>query len=168
MGVTSAGCDPAACPVPARAARHRPAAPYRHRYDIASLVGRFENGLLAPQDWCHCTRLTVTYWYLLHLDEAVAAERMITGLRRYTRRHALKIAVRDGYHETLTLFWLAIARTFRSQHGDEDDLTQLNRFVSHYGQREMAFLEFYSRERISSWTARYRWVEPDLKPLSAV
>lgn len=138
---------------------------FETRQEIGAFVRQFESCALPPVRWNHRARLAITCWYRLRLGEAAATERLLARCRRYTREHALRLHRYDSYHETLTLFWLAVAGTFVSAHDAGDLLDVVNHFVERFGDKEELFREYFSREHISSWAARDHWVEPDLRSL---
>lgn len=139
--------------------------PFRSVSELIQLVERFESGTLPREEWNHRAYLAVAVWYFAHLEECEATERMICGIRRYNRAQRIRATPTGGYHETITLFWLAVARAFLAARPGQGVLQQVNGFLRTYWRRRNLFLEYYSRERIMSWSARTGWVEPDLKPL---
>ena len=139
---------------------------YQRLSDAARLIERFEDGSLRCSEWNHNVHLTIAIWYLAHFDEPQAAERVIDGIRRFNRVHDVQTTTRSGYHETLTLFWLGVARRFLQRaRRDEPTLDLINAFIALYGDRPRLYRDYYSKERIRSWRARHFWVEPDLKSL---
>ena len=129
------------------------------------LVDRFESGKLYAADWNHRTQLAVSAWYLIHFDEPEATERMIDGIRRTNRTQCSRLTLSDVYHETLTLFWLAMARHFLSNHPSSRLLARVNELLREYGHCPDLYLEYYSPDLVMSWRARNSWVAPDLKPI---
>ena len=68
----------------------------------------------------------------------------------------------QGYHETITQYWIANARAHLAANPDGGLLDRVNRFIaSPDGQRD-APLRHYSREKLFSVEARRHLVEPDL------
>ena len=142
---------------------------FRSESEIRELVTAFEKARLTRSEWDHRAHLTVAMWYLINLEECQASSAVIEGIQRFNRTSGLRRPATSGYHETLTLFWLGVARSFlnNSQDGGST-LDKINDFVGIYSDRKDIFLDYYSRERIFSWNARYYWVEPDLRPLDFV
>ena len=73
--------------------------------------------------------------------------------------------VNREYHETITLFWvrlLAHARAIASKESLENVVEANPQLL----EKDFPFA-YYSRERLFSENARTKWMEPDLKPLSA-
>ena len=141
---------------------------YARLAEVARLVEQFEDCSLPRQAWRHDTHLTVALRYMLHHDEAKATSMVVDGIRAYNRAHRIRQTRSGGYHETMTLFWLAITRHFiRSAPRGVSELELFNRFLESYAGRPDLFREYYSEERIFSWDARRFWVEPDLRALEA-
>lgn len=134
--------------------------------EIVRLVERFEDGTLPRKEWNHAAHLTVALWYLMLHDEATATQKTIDGIRAYNHANGIRQSRTGGYHETITLFWLRIAARYaEGLHEETDALDAINRFVAVYTAQPKLVFEYYSKERIGSWQARYFWVAPDLRPL---
>lgn len=142
---------------------------FQSEKEIRELVTAFEHATLARSEWDHRAHLTVALWYLINLDECQASSAVIDGIQRFNRAKGIRRTPTSGYHETLTLFWLGVARSYLKEYqGRGSILDRINHFVDIYSDREDLFLDYYSRKRIFSWNARYYWVEPDLRPLDFV
>ncbi len=130
--------------------------------EIETTVRAFLSCDVFPSEFGHRAHLTVALWLLCRFPEEEATARMRDGLRRLLARHNL-----DGYHETITLFWLRAVRRFLNQADAaiRADLPELNaRLLAHYADSRL-LLEYYSRELLHSAAAKAAWVEPDLKTL---
>jgi hypothetical protein len=68
----------------------------------------------------------------------------------------------QGYHETITRYWIANARTHLAANPGGGLLERVNRFIASPDGRRDAPLRSYSRERLFSVEARRHLVEPDL------
>lgn len=138
---------------------------YRDLAEAEQIVASFEDRSLPPESWSHSAHLTVALWYLLRHDEAGATAEMISRIRSYNHAHRIRRTTTGGYHETLTLFWMAIARRFLDASRGGAPLDLLNRFLDAYGRRKRLHEQYYSRERFRSPRAREVWVEPDLRKI---
>jgi hypothetical protein len=140
-------------------------APYRTSAEVLRLVREFEACTLPRAEWTHYAHLTVGLWYLLRHDEAAATRLVRGGIKRYNSAWGIEATPMGGYHETITLFYVWAIAKFLT-HADRDcTLAALaNSLISEFGDKGLP-LAYYSRERLMSWEARMRWVEPDLKPL---
>jgi hypothetical protein len=102
----------------------------------------------------------LSVWYFLRLPEAEATDRIHHGLQRFVRHHNINV-----YNETITLFWMKLARSFAALARESRTALELvNDSMIALGDSRIIF-SYYSRERLNSDEARLSWVEPDLKPL---
>jgi len=117
------------------------------------LVATFERCTLPRSDWTHRAHLRVAMRYLATCPRDEAARRMREGLRRY---NAVRGAAR-GYHETITMAWLAIVERGLREHGPDglvDKLADPSLLQKHY-----------SGETLRSDEARHAWIPPDREAL---
>ena len=134
--------------------------PYRTEAEIIQVVERFEACTFTPEEFFHHRHLTVAAWYFLRLDKRIAEERMRAGLRKFIRHHG-----KNGYHETITEFWLRlVAHHVCHARPGGDSLALVNQIVERFGDKGL-INEHYSRELLASPDAKARRVAPDLAPL---
>jgi hypothetical protein len=134
---------------------------YRDEQAIVKVVEKFERCEFGVEEFTHARHLTVAAWYLCHLSPEEALVRMKTGLVRFIEHHG-----KQGYHETITRFWMEIAGKFvASMPRDADIMEKVNNIVERFDNKDVLF-EYYSRERVLSEFARREWVEPDLKTIA--
>lgn len=139
--------------------------PFHSANELACFVTAFETCSLPRRSWNHRTLLALAMWYLSHHPEADATEKVIGGIRRYAFAKKLAATSPGAYHETHTLFWLAVARRYLATAANGAVVDRVNGFVGAYAEREDLVLDYYSPEVIASWQARQGWVEPDRKTL---
>jgi hypothetical protein len=136
--------------------------------EIEYLIRGFESGTLPRAQWTHHAHLTIACWYLVCYPESEAVRQIREGIRKYNRAVGIVTTNESGYHETMTLFWIRMVRSYLSKTTLECSLVGLiNNLGSRYANKDLPF-EYYSREHLMSWEARINWVEPDLKPLPSV
>ncbi len=129
--------------------------------DIELLVRAFETCELNPAEFKHGQHLTVALWYVVQLPFDEASEKMRAGIKKLASAHGA-----SAYHETITLFWLAIVREFCASARSAESISSLaNRLAANY-QKDFIY-EFYSRELLSSAEAKSEWIAPDIKPMPA-
>lgn len=124
---------------------------------VDEIAHRFATGTLPEDAWTHRAHLAVALWNLRRFSRPEAARRVREGILRHNAR-----AGRDGgYHETITLAWLAIVALFLEQqeYGRSDD--DLLAALAARCDDSRYLQEFYSRERLMSETARHAWIPPD-------
>jgi hypothetical protein len=127
--------------------------------EIEAFISDFEDCSLPGGAWTHGKHLVVALWYLLHFPREEASRRIREGIQRYN----LSRGKTDGYHETITLAWIAVISDFLARQGRERPVADLaQELLATCGQKEY-LLRFYSRDRLFADEARRQWVEPDLR-----
>lgn len=132
--------------------------PYRTEAEIEDVVRRFEDCEYKPEEFFHARHLTVAAWYFSHFDTDAAEERMRAGLRKFIRHHG-----KNGYHVTITEFWLQLVKhTLHQTASGEECVGRVNEVVEHLNDKNLIY-GFYSRERLDTPDARGAWLDPDLQ-----
>ncbi len=133
---------------------------YNSDAELERLASRFETCELPADELHHRAHVALSVWYFLRLPEAEAVERIHNGLQRFVRHHQITV-----YNETITLFWMKLARSFVNRAAaNRTALELVNDSMEELGDSRIIF-NYYSRERLNCDEARNFWVEPDLKPL---
>jgi hypothetical protein len=128
--------------------------------EIEEVVRRFESCEYQPEEFFHARHLTVAAWYFAHFDVKTAEERMRSGLMKFIRHHG-----KNGYHVTITEFWLRmVERTLRETGRGEELLSRVNRVIRQLNHKGLIY-EYFRREKVDSPEAKAGWIEPDLKKL---
>jgi hypothetical protein len=129
--------------------------------EIKEVVGKFEGCKFALEEFTHARHLTVACWYLCTLPPEVALSRMRDGLRRFITHHE-----RQGYHETITRFWMELLRhALLRMPPDTQVMDKINNVLEMYTNKDVLFV-YYSRDRVLSEAARADWIEPDLREVA--
>jgi hypothetical protein len=129
--------------------------------EIEALVRSFEDGSLPRSDWTHASHLLVALWYMSRHSRDQATRLMRDGIRRFNHIHG-----RDsGYHETITLAWLAVIARFLARADRDRPISDLAAgLLDGCGDKDY-LLRYYSREILMSDAARLTWVPPDRRPI---
>jgi hypothetical protein len=127
--------------------------------EVKALLRAFESCELNPEEFKHYQHLAVALCYVVNFPFDEASEKMCAGIKKLAAAYG-----KSGYHETITLFWLAVVREFCLSASSEESISSLaNRLTELYGKD--AIFEFYSREVLGSPKAKNEWVAPDVKPM---
>ncbi len=141
---------------------------YRSPNEIDSLIHAFQECSLPRSKWTHAAHLTVGLWYLLFYDsepEAINAVR--NEIKHYNSVQGIETTKDSGYHETLTLFWVRTIRLYLLEESRNQSMVSLaNSAIAKYADRTLPF-SYYTHDRLMSWEARMRWVEPDLRAIDS-
>lgn len=125
---------------------------------IESFLRAFEAGSLSRSDWTHSRHLVMALWYLRRYNRDEATRLIRDGIRRLNDR----LGNFTGYHETITLAWIAVVERFLALKALDSPVSDLaGELLRQCGDKNY-LLRFYSRERLFSDEARSRWVPPDL------
>jgi hypothetical protein len=131
----------------------------RTREEIEDVVHRFESCSYTPEEFVHARHLTVAAWCFATMESEAAREKMRAGLRRFIAHHG-----KNGYHVTLTEFWLERVGKLVTElrEGKKGLVPLVNSVVERCSDKNLIY-EFYSRERIASVEAKSAWIAPDIK-----
>jgi len=137
---------------------------YKNASEIEAVVHGLESCTTPASGFTHRAHLTVAVWYLSRgtIDQALL--QMRASIFRFLDH--LQVG-REKYHETLTLFWLKLARQYLDELGPNCSLVETtNALIGSLGDSQVVY-DYYSKERLWSVEAKQRWIEPDLKGLKA-
>ncbi len=126
--------------------------------EIESFIRAFEDVSLPRSEWTHSRHLAMALWYLTRHDRDGATRLIRDGIRRFNARQGNL----TGYHETITLAWVAVIERFLGVRDRNLPVSVLaGELLGQCGDKDY-LLRFYSRERLLTEEARQRWVPPDL------
>ena len=141
----------------------KPNEPYSSVEEVLEVVSRFESCELPPADFNHREHLLVALCYLLRMSDAEALARLRSGIGRYVAAHNINPSL---YHETITVFWMKLVRSYITRVGAGQSLAELvNELAAESGSSRLIF-DYYTKELIDSDGARREWVGPDLRPFN--
>jgi hypothetical protein len=133
---------------------------------LGSFLDAFERGTWPKAAWTHAAHVAVAGCYLLEYPLDVATARIRLGIRHYNYCVGTINSDHSGYHETLTLFWLAVVKAHLAQiPADTPRIEAVRELVAQLGPRRDLFKEYYSFDIVRAVEARRSWVGPDMKPL---
>jgi hypothetical protein len=132
--------------------------------EIESFIRSFEDGSLPGSEWTHGKHLVMALYYLQRHPRGEATGRIKEGIRRYNESRGN----RTGYHETITLAWIAVIGRFLADRDRDRSLPVsllAEALLKECGTKDY-LLRFYSRDVLLSDEARRRWVPPDQREFS--
>lgn len=134
--------------------------------EIEALVTAFREKTLPEKQWTHQAHLVVGLWHLKQFDLDDATCRVKSGIVSYNLSLGGQNTGANGYHETMTLFWMDVLHFFVTTNAELSLVDTCNQFLeSRLADKTLPF-EFYHKETILSPRARARAVQPDKKALS--
>jgi hypothetical protein len=133
--------------------------------ETEQLIAAFLACTLPKSAWTHRAHLRVGLWHLLHHPAAECLQLLRHRIKRYNVACGVANTETQGYHETITRFYVwAIARFLGETNPAQPVDALADELIRRYGDKQLP-LRYYSRERLLSVEARLGWVEPDLAPL---
>ena len=146
---------------------------YTNETEVRDVVRQFENCEYALTEFTHVRHVTVACWYLCtsnitaltvgiargSTEISAALDQMRLGLNRFLAHHG-----KQGYHETITRFWMELLASYLDELPDMPLLSKVNSAVERYRSKEILFFH-YTRERVMSDAAKQGWIAPDLQAI---
>ena len=133
--------------------------------EFAAFIDSFEKCTLPKSMWTHGAHILVALWYLFHFPLSDAAVRIREGIKKYNSATGVANTETSGYHETITIFWIAVVSEFIAAHRASALSDLLARALESFGGRTPLFKDYYSFDLMLSTEARLSFVPPDVKPL---
>ncbi len=131
--------------------------------EIERLISRFETQSLPKTEWTHEAHLVVAIWYSKYYT---IEEEAMDLVREFITEHNTSVGTvnddNDGYHETITKFWLHLAKTYVSDKMNWSIESLCNGFINSDQSKPDYLLNFYSNDVLFSVEARRHWVAPNL------
>ncbi|HIK18664.1 MAG TPA: hypothetical protein IGS53_25755 [Leptolyngbyaceae cyanobacterium M33_DOE_097] len=126
-----------------------------------STVQLFLEGRLPKSEWTHAAHLRVGLWYVMQLSPGQSLIFLRDRIRQYNVACGVANTETQGYHETITRFYVWLIAQFLQQADRSPSLDELADQLIAYADQHSVF-HYYSRARLMSVEARFGWVEPDL------
>lgn len=132
---------------------------------ITEIVQGFEQHTLPLPEWTHEAHLTTALYYIHHFGLDIALCKIRPGIILYNQALLVNNTANEGYHETITLFWMRLIDNFLKKHPKKPLSEQLDLFLDSEWASKEILLKYYSMPHLMSTRARGQWVEPDLKAI---
>lgn len=129
------------------------------------LAAAFVACTLPASEWTHEAHLRVGLWHRLRMPAEASLETLRDRIRRYNESLGNENTDTDGYHETITRFYVILIDRFVAAADASPDIDELAEdLIARLGFRGLP-LDYYSPDRLFSVEARRAWLAPDLAPL---
>jgi hypothetical protein len=133
---------------------------YKTENEILEIINLFESAKLTHENWRHAEHLIMAMHYALHNDFDQTLNKMRNGILKLNDFHGVVTTSERGYHETLTVIWTRAVFDYVKANKNKELVELANEIIETFDKNYP--LKFYSRERLFSVEARYRFVEADL------
>ena len=137
--------------------------------EVEALVDGFINKTLPKTEWTHEAHLAACLWHLLRYNSVESLLLLRARIITYNESVGGINDLQNGYHETITVFWVEAINAYLNRNNRSESIFQLcnELFTSPYADRTLP-LQFYSRENLFSVEARATFVQPNLAAFSAL
>lgn len=133
--------------------------------DVLWIYNGIKDRSLPKAAWTHGGHLCGAVGILCDIGLERAEHTMPDLIRRYNEATGVQNTESDGYHHTVTLFYLRAINRFLTRKM-EQSIGEIAIAVLASSIADKAFLQkYYSHERLFSVEARKNWVEPDILAL---
>jgi len=133
---------------------------------LSQFLDCFERGTWPKPEWTHAAHIAVAGCYLIGYSDEEAADLARSGIQHYNQCVGTINSDHSGYHETLTLFWLALVRArLRQLEAGTARIDTVRMLVAEFALQRDLFREYYTFDVVRSVEARRSWVPSDAKPL---
>ena len=129
--------------------------------ECETFLSAFEDGSLPATEWTHQAHIAMATVYLNRYGDSVLPHTR-AAIRNYLLARGKPVA---NYHETLTIFWLAVvAEAMRGRQALPQHQAVV-RNCARFGAQSKLHDQYYGFDVFNSAEARSRWMPPDLRPL---
>ena len=139
--------------------------PWPTSEELADLVARFRARTLPKHEWTHLAHLAVGTWHVHEHAPDRALELLRHGITRLNEAHGTVNSDHSGYHETVTRAYVRLLSAFIRTHDGRDVAERAQALLVSPLAEKAALLRYYTKETLTSVSARKAWVEPDVEPL---
>jgi hypothetical protein len=130
--------------------------------ECEAFLAAFEDGSLPAAEWTHHAHIAMATVYLNRYGDSVLPHTR-AAIRNYLRARGRPIG---AYHETLTIFWLAVVAEAIQQQGSVSLHDAVQRSCVSFGAQSKLHELYYGFDVFNSPEAHARWIPPDLRALA--
>ena len=134
--------------------------------EITAFLAAFEDGSLPKQCWTHGAHLLAGAWYVHQLGEARALDHMRACVQRYNIAVGGQNTATDGYHETVTVFWIMLLNAYLQLKQPIDPTAFATSAVAYFALQRDIYRRYYDYDIVASTEARASWFPPNLQPIA--
>jgi hypothetical protein len=133
--------------------------------DIERIARGLIDRTLPKAEWTHAAHFAAALWLLRDRGDAAFRD-MPMLIRAYNESTGVANTDSSGYHETITLASLRLARAWLLERPGKALQASLAELLASAHGRSDWLLAHWSRQRLFSVAARRAWVDPDLRALT--
>ena len=134
--------------------------------EIARIGESLLDRTLPQKQWTHAAHCIACLYLMLRRPDIDVAKSLPGIIWRYNEATGTPNNDQDGYHETITRFYIQAIAAYLARLPSGRPLAEIvaGFLASSFAARGFP-LRYWSKDRLMSVEARLVWVEPDLRPL---
>ena len=128
---------------------------------LEELIEGFENGTFPATKWTHWSHIQMAVWYLKHYSLSEARVRIKEGIKKYNVSQGGKNTDSEGYHETITEFYIQVLTMFLLKiplHCSMEEALQLLE-IDEIASKSYVF-KYYDKKLLMTKKYRLQWIKP--------
>jgi hypothetical protein len=133
---------------------------------LDDFVHRWATGRLTKPEWTHAAHVGAAAYYAFDLEAEALFERMKAGIIHHNESVGTANTVDNGYHETLTRFWVETIAEFVRSRRFATRFETVKHATELFGQDRDRHRLYYSFDVVKDRRARREWIKPDRQPPS--
>lgn len=130
-------------------------------------VRQWKEGKLPRTKWTHPAHVCVAAYHAFDFRGEVLFQKMKAGIIHHNNSVGTPNTDDNGYHETLTRFWVDTIGEFVQTRTFLSRLEAVKGAVQKFGEDRNRHKLYYSFDVVKDKRARREWILPDLRPPNA-
>ena len=132
------------------------------------MVSKFSDRSLPKSKWNHQAHLLVGLWHNVNYEFDEALNLVKSKIKAYNISVGTLNTEAAGYHETLTIFWMIVTKTFLLKHPSLPIEDACHLFLYSEKASKTHPNDFYSKDLLFSEKARKSWINGDLQKITLI
>jgi hypothetical protein len=131
---------------------------------LEDFVHRWETGRLTKAEWTHGAHVGVAAYYAFELEAEGLFKRMKAGIIHHNESVGTANTEDNGYHETLTRFWVGTIGEFVGKGRFSSRFEAAKHATKLFGEDRDRHRLYYGSDVVRDRRARREWIKPDREP----
>jgi hypothetical protein len=131
---------------------------------LDEFVHRWDAGRLTKPEWTHAAHVGTAAYYAFNLEVEALFERMKAGIIHHNESVGTANTEDNGYHETLTRFWVETIAKFVRSENFSTRFEAVKHTANLFGEDRDRHRLYYSFDVVRDRRARREWIKPDREP----
>ena len=131
---------------------------------LEDFVHRWESGRLTKAEWTHGAHVGTAAYHAFDLDEEALFHHMKAHIIRHNEHVGTANTEDNGYHETLTRFWVTTISEFVKNGKFPSRFEAVKQAAKTFGQDRERHRFYYGFDVVRDRRARREWIKPDREP----